>query len=269
MQRASVISEALHQASDRDHARKRGRHLRPLRGIRGVPGKDVVAVLLKAWRHGAPRLPDDSEELQALFSGAFEDGLVAIGLLATVATKKPEEALELAWTWLGMLDDVETADALGWLVIGPALIAEGGAPGSELAGLLDQHLAPRRRVGLAGALAALPVPLEGAAAAALREQIGQRRVAFVPEPMDDIVAEVADAFRFDGTPAVRKALMRLVRTWALSSPDAAEEWLDDWRGGAPRAIRAEIEKVIKKARRKAKKAAEWEAMQAALGEGEE
>lgn len=249
MHDAATISAALEKASDRDHARKRGRHLRPMRGLRGVPGKELVGVLLQTWRAGRPVLPDDADELNTLFSSAFEDGLVAIGLVATVATKQPEEALELAWRWLGFLDDVETADALGWLVVGPALLAEGEDVAGELAGLREQHLAARKRVGLAGALAALPLAVEGPAAAALREQVGARRLAFVAEPVDPVVSAVAEAFRLDPDPSVRKGLLRLVKAWALSSPDEAEAWLEDWRGGSPRAVRAELERAIKKGRR--------------------
>lgn len=249
MHDAATISAALQRVSDRDHARKRGRHLRPMRGLRGVPGKELVGVLLETWRSGRPVLPDDADELNTLFSTAFEDGLVAIGLLATVATEQPEEALELAWRWLGFLDDVETADALGWLVVGPALLAEGEDVGGELAGLREQQLPSRKRVGLAGALAALPLPVEGPAAAALREQVGERRLAFVGQAVDPVVAEVAEAFRLDPDPSVRKGLVRLVKAWALSSPDEAEAWLEAWRGGVPRAVRPELEKAIKKGRR--------------------
>ncbi len=258
MHTADSISLALEAASSRDHARKRGKHLRPLRGLRGVTGKDMVAVLLKTLRAGRPRLPDDADELQTLFSTAYEDGIVAIGLLSTVATKEPEEALDLAWAWLGMLDDVETADALGWLVIGPALLAEGEGVVDELRGLKDQHIPERRRAALAAALAMLPEPIEGPAAAALRDQVGQKRVAFVAEPLDGIVSEVADAFRHDDSPCVRKALLRLVRSWAYSSPDMAQDWLDDWRGGSPRMVRKEVERAVKKGRRLAARAAEYE-----------
>jgi len=252
MRPATEIHAALHEVSDNGHARKRGRHLRPLRGLRGVPGSDLVAVLVSSWRAGAPVLPDDADELHALFCEAFEDGLVAIGLLAAVAPTQPEEALELAWRWLGLLDDVETADALGWLVIGPALLAEGEDMGAELAGLTEQRLPPRRRVALAAALAALPQPLEGPAAAALRDKAGQKHVSFVAAPRDAAVRAVADAFRLDSEPLVRKGLLRLVRAWALSSPDEAEDWLNAWRGGAPRVVRAELEKAIKKGRRRAR-----------------
>ena len=63
---------------------------------------------------------------------------------------------------------------------------------------------------------------------------------------------LGNAFRLDSEPMVRKGLLRLVRAWALSSPDEAQDWLDAWRGGAPRVVRAELEKAIKKGHRRAR-----------------
>ncbi|MCB9797547.1 MAG: DNA alkylation repair protein [Alphaproteobacteria bacterium] len=248
------ISEALQKASDADTARKRSKHIQPFRGVRGTPVADITRRLAAAWKAQPAKLPRDEEALNRLFYSAWEDGLVAVGLLAAAALESPHAALDLAERWLPAVDDVETADALGWLVLGPAFVAAGEPAGEALAELRGRERPHARRAGVMGAMALLPEPISGPAAAALREKLGERRLSMSAEPDDAAVHAVLDAFLRDEDPHVRKAVSRLSRSWAQSSPDPAEAWLLGVRGGVPKTLREEVEKGIKRGRRKARPA---------------
>lgn len=249
MQKTGVISDALHQRTDLQYARKRGRQVQPLRGLRGVPARDVVTVLVESWRASPLDLPDEAGQAHKLFTTAFEDGIVAIGLAAAALPDVPYEVLDLADRWLEIVDDVETADALGWLLVGPSLLATPEPFVAAVRELVTHEHPMRRRVGVLACFSALPVPLEGPAAGALRERLGQRRLAFVEEPMDDYLVELLPLLIRDEEPIVRRALSRVMRTWATFSPEPVAEILRDFPGGVPRILREEVEKGIKKGRR--------------------
>ena len=85
---ASALSEALEEASDTLTARKMMRQHQPLRGIRGVPLNQVAELTAQAWRSLKPDLNQDEDELSRLFHAAWEDGLVAIGLLAPPRSRR-------------------------------------------------------------------------------------------------------------------------------------------------------------------------------------
>ena len=115
------ISRRLEMAAKDTVATRRLKQLQPLKGLRGVPLGDVAAIASEFYRREPLRLPDDHDALHQLFCTAHEDGLVAIAMASASALDEPEEALELALWWIDMVDDLETADALGWLLIGPCL----------------------------------------------------------------------------------------------------------------------------------------------------
>ncbi len=246
---AELLSETLEALSDARLARRRARHLKPLKGLRGTPLGEVARVGAAAWGEGVS-LYDDDEALHLLFCTAHEDGLLAIGLAAAAAPDAPEIALELAGRWLGMVDDLETADALGWVLYGPALLAAG----RDLAeALLAEREGPpiRRRAALMAALAALPEPLEGPAAAPLRERVGERRVAVVEAPLSSVLSAVCSGYRADADPHVRKALARVLRLWGQHDPEAAQAWVREAlaAGGLPRTVREQAQKGIARGRR--------------------
>ncbi|HJN75402.1 MAG TPA: DNA alkylation repair protein [Myxococcota bacterium] len=242
-----LISETLEALSDKDTARRRGKHLKPFRGLRGTPVTEIAQVTGTCWKESRPRLPDHEAELHALFCTAFEDGLVAIGLLAGVAPDSPYGALDLVDRWLPLVDDLETADALGWLVLGPSLLASG----EPLSASLLEHRGGRalsRRVAVVAALAALPVPVTGPSAAALRVRLGQRQVVFVEEPRGVEVAGVLAGYVRDDDPHVRKAVARVGRLLGEVAPDALEPLLD-LAGGLPKKVRESWQKGQRRGRR--------------------
>lgn len=244
-----ALSETLELLSDGAHARKRARQVQPFRGVRGVPHGALVGVLVDVWSSDRPKLPRDADALYDLFMGAHEDGLVAIGLLAALLPDEPVEALDVADRLSEFVDDVETADALGWMVLGPGLLAA-GEPFVE--GLLAWRKAERpeqRRMALMASLAALPVPVEGPAAAALRERAGERRLAFVSEPMGDLVEPIVTAFLRDPSPPVAKAVVRVLRSWATVEPDRVEAFIDGVKGGVPKVLREAVTRAVRKGRR--------------------
>ena len=246
-----TISASLESKSDVQHARRVGRHISPLKGLRGVPARDVVEILVAAWKSGV-KLPRDSEALRRLFRSAHEDGLVAIGLAAAALPDAPDEALDLAEGWLEVVDDLETADAIGWLLLGPGLLACGEPVVAHLTELLREPAMIRRRAGVIALMSALPAPIEGPAAAALRERMKNRKLSFVQAPLDPLMEGVLPLAMKDTDAHVRKATARVLRTWAVSSPDAVEALLAEQnrRGGVNRYIREEAEKGLKKGRRK-------------------
>ena len=212
--------------------------VRALRGVRGVAMGDVARTAAEVWRDGIT-LATDAGELDGLFTSAFEDGLVAVGLLAAAADQDPERAHELGVAWAERTDDVDTAYAIGWLVLAQTVLrgAELDATVSTLAG----HFRPEtRRAAVAMALGFSPIEVEGAAAAPLREKVGQRHVRLVDAPDDARIAAVAGRFVRDTAPAVQKGLRRVLSAWAGHSPEAALRWAAGVKGGLPKLLRAAL-----------------------------
>lgn len=243
-----VISETLAALSTPTDAYNRRKHVSTLRGVRGVVDGELARVIAAAWHEQRPSLPDDGYHLQHLFSTSFEDGLVAIGLLAAAAPDHPHEALDIGLDWLEFLDDVVTADALGWYVLGPAALAADAAD-QVLERTVQHSKEEARRAGVMAALAMVPARVEGPAAAAVRERLGTRHVRFVEEPLSPVVTRWADAFLRDESPAVRKAVRRLVREWGKADPEAVVAWADAVSGGFPGLIHDEVERARRRAER--------------------
>ena len=241
------IVRALHEASDTRVAQRRMKQLRPLRGLRGVAPGEVARIAADAWRQGI-RLERDAEALAELFGGAHEDGLVALGLCAAAAQDAPDVALELIEEWMSQVDDLETADALGWIVL--------GAASTTVSTLLDWSLdlskdghPVRRRVGVAIGLSMTLERIEGPAASPLRDRLQARHVAIGHTP--SALGQLASAFVQDDSPHVQKALARLLRAWATVEPVAAPAWADAQAGGIRRALSAAIAKGARRGERNA------------------
>jgi hypothetical protein len=248
MQDPEFISASLESASDGHTARKRGRQVQPFRGVRGVAPKDVTRILVESWKESPLQLPDDEELLQTLFMTAFEDGLVAIGLLAAALPDAPVDVLDMADELLPHVDDTETADAIGWLVLGPGLLATGEGLADGVLALRD---APphRRRAAVMSLLTALPEPVQGAAAGALRERMKTRNVVFVEGVLSDEIERAIVAFMRDTSPVVRKAVARVLRAWGACDPERVEALVQGFPGGLSKQLRDEAERGIRKARR--------------------
>lgn len=241
-----VISETLEALSTPAAARATGKRIHTLRGIRGTPHGEIAQVAGSSWEEDPAVLSDDRDALSELFGAAFEDGLVAIGLLAAATLDDPEEGLDLALEWAERIDDVETADALGWLVVGPAALAA-GRPLPEVVRPLLGHRRPEvRRIALAAAMAATPTPVTGPAAAPLRARLDTPQVRFVDTLQVGPLTEILAASLRDEAPSVRKAARRLLRTWAKLDRDAAREWIDAVPGGVHRMLREVVSPNAKK-----------------------
>lgn len=244
-----TISETLHALSDRRLAITRGREIKPIRGVLGVPDGEIARIAAAAYDEDGIHLDADMGALQRLFSSSFEDGIVAIALTAAGLPDAPEAALELGLQWLGQVDDPMTADALGWMVLGPAALS----CGRPVAGLLHRarelgHPAARRAVVAAG-LALTPEPLQGPAAAALRQRVGERHLRLVDEAFDDALAELMTPAVRDDAPTVRKAARRVLRAWVKASPAAVVAWADGVKGGLPKLLGEEVKRARSRARR--------------------
>lgn len=246
---AEVVSETLELSSDETTARKLRRQISTLRGLRGVPHGELARIAGSVWQAARPTLPDAADALNQLFATAWEDGMVAVGLLAAALPDTPAEALELGLDWAERLDEHATADALGWLVLGPAALLSGKPLEALEPALAHERSAPRRAAAMA-AMAWLPTRIEGPAAAPVRARLGQRHVQWVDAPRSDLVAPLLDRLVRDESPEVRKALRRVLRTWADSDAEAVVAWGDRWRGagGLPRILSGEVERAGRRAR---------------------
>ncbi len=247
---AAALSKALDDLSDAGAARRMVREVHTLKGVRGVVPGEVARVAASAWKQQATDLDRDEDALAALFSTAFEDGLLAIALLAAAVPDAPDDALEIGLDLLDRVDDHQTADALGWLVLGPARLAS-GRPLGDLLRAADgrEHASPRRAVCASG-LALTPEIVKSPSAAALRERLAARQIRFVDDTRSDDLGVLCTHFVRDDAPSVRKILRRVVGAWAVHDPEAATAWAADVRGGIPKMIREELERCARTGRRR-------------------
>lgn len=246
---AEVVAETLELASDEATVRKLRTQIRTLRGLRGVPQGELARIAGSVWEAARPSLPDAEEPLDQLFGTAWEDGLVAVGLLAAAVPDAPADALRIGLRWADRLDEHGTADALGWLVLGPAALLSGDPLAALEPVLAHARTAPRRAAAMAG-MAWLPERIEGPAAAPVRARLGQRHVQWVDTPRSDAVAALLDRLVRDEAPEVRKALRRVLRAWTDADPSAVVAWGERWRraGGLPRMLSDEVERARRRAR---------------------
>ena len=242
---AECISETLDTLTDEDSSRRYAKEHATLRGIRGVPTGEIARLGDAIWSESGTELPRDTQALNQLFGAAWEDGLVAIGLLATCVPDNPAEALALATGWLHRVDDLASADALGWLVIGGATLAT-HAPLPQLPP--DAHLMASRALASA-AMAWVPCPIEGPSAAPLRAKLGMRHIQWTDQTHPHRLAPHCTALIRDRRPCIQKALRRVVKAWALAKPEEVSSWAETVPGGIPKTLRADLERVKKKAMR--------------------
>jgi hypothetical protein len=241
------ISEELDTNSDRGLATRKSQHVQPLRGLRGTPASEVAKCIAKIWRKEKPSLFDSADDLHSLFLTAHEDGLVAIGIAAAGLTDDADIAMDLATRWLDMTDDVETADAIGWLLLGPALLTTGSW--GSINRWAGDHRPVVRRAAVMACMSALPVPIEGPAAAGLRERAGEKHLTIVDAPQSRLVSSVmARTFR-DSDPLVLKAVARVLRSWGENDPEAVVVFLENIVGGIAKRLREHAQKGIRKGRR--------------------
>lgn len=242
---AECISETLEALTDDATSRRYAKEHSTLRGIRGVPTGEIARLGDAVWAESGTELPRDRQALQQLYGAAWEDGLVAIGLLATCVPDTPAEALAVGEAWLHRIDDLVSADALGWLVIGGAALAtQSPLPVLEP----DAHLMASRALASA-AMAWIPCPIEGPSAAPLRAKLGTRQIQWTDRTHPEWLAPHCTALLRDRHPCIQKALRRVVKAWATASPEEVTLWASNVPGGIPKVLRADIQRIVKKAAR--------------------
>lgn len=245
------IARRLDAGSTEETAKNHRNQHPTLRGFRGAPHAVIAQVTHDAWTQGGWALPRAEDRLDELFRSAWEDGIVAIGLLAASVPDRPDDALEIAADWLDRVDDTATADTLGWLVLGPAVLAGSADPSEALAAWKSRARGEARRAAVMGGMALTTTPVEGPAAAALRARVGVPKVAFVEAARSDWLDPWCFAFLRDEDPVVRKALRRVLGAWAGDDPEAATAFIHGVKGGVPTLLREEVERAARKSRRKA------------------
>jgi hypothetical protein len=218
-------------------------HTRCLRGIRGVASGPLAELVAATWKSTPAELPRDREALDRLFGTAWEDGLAAIGLLAAALPDDPETALSLGLGWAGRTDDLLTADSLGWLVLGPAVARLGGSSLREMLYTLQDAPPFPRRAAAATALAFVPAEIEGPAAAALRERAGSRHVRMVEQVSREEAGQILREYAHDLEPMIQKVQRRVLRVWADSDPEGLIAWAASMRGGLPKMLSGEVQRI--------------------------
>ena len=223
MYQISYYEMHLGAHANRKLANQRRREAPTLRGVLGIPYAELTQLIAESE---LAELPKDLDTLNALYSRSLEEGLIAIALVAVSVLEQPQLALELAERWLPYVDDVQTADALGHLVIGPALLSLGLSSDERLQ---DPELTNpfHRRAEVMALMAAMPEPVRGPAAAALRETLQADEITFVEEAMDAHIANGLLVVLRDPSPIVRKAFSSVLRAWTACSHDAVQAWVSD------------------------------------------
>jgi len=235
-----AIEETIEAMADAQTATRHRKQVRPIKGVRGVPVGEVARIASAVWLDTPPRLPDDCVALAALFGKAWEDGLVSIGLLAAALPDAPSVALDLGLDWAQRVDDLVTADALGWLVLGPGCLAAGRDMHLTLAPLRAHGRPAVRRVAITAALAATPTPVEGPSAAPIRARMETTEVRYVDVAQTEALSRIATATLPDDTPPIRKSLRRVLRCWAGSDPSGVVAWAGTVKGGLPSLLKNEV-----------------------------
>lgn len=242
---AECISETLEALTDDATSRRYAKEHQTLRGIRGVPTGEIARLGDAVWQEDGVELPRDLPALHQLYGAAWEDGLLAIGLLATCVPDDPEAALAVGESWLQRVDDRASADALGWLVLGGAALATHKHLPVTAAG---NHLMADRAIASA-AMAWVPCPIEGPSAAPLRAKLGTRHVQWTDRTHPEWLRPHCANLARDNRPCIQKALRRVVKAWTLAAPDEVRDWAASVPGGISKVLRGDIEKVAKKAKR--------------------
>jgi hypothetical protein len=240
----ALVSETLEAMADRRTASATQKSLKPLRGVRGVAVGEIARLATAVWQESPPDADEDRSALSRLFGAAYEDGLIAIGLVAAVLPDDPHAALDLGMEWLERVDDISTADALGWLVIGPGITAS--KTSVDTLHRFAQHPHPYvRRAIVMAAMAWTPAKLEGPSAAPLRCRVGTKQVRFVEQAQAAALHNLMNAFIRDTDPSVRKAIRRVLRAWAKSDPPSIVAWAGQVSGGLPRLFKTEVQRAAR------------------------
>ena len=199
MHSAIYYNSKLRALSNAKIAQKKQKEIKGIRGVRGISNQDLIALINEeVW----PSLPEDSDTLHMLYGTAHEDGLLAIALLAVAALESPNEALQLVERWLPFLDNTETADFIGHLIIGPSAFA---LQESITDRITEQENPYAIRAELNSCLAAFPTPAKGVCVAGLRKKFAVDDVIFVEEPHLDWVHEAVSCTMRMEHPLIKKA----------------------------------------------------------------
>ena len=228
------LSVELAAKADDEVAHRLKKHVHTLRGVRGVAPGEVSRVVAQAAAALDLDLAQDGPALSALFGTAWEDGLAAIGLVATVVATQADDAADLGLQWADRTDDVGTADALGWYVLGPAAVIT--AQVGDLVALRKHPRPETRRCAVSAALAWTTEPIEGPAAAGLRAKLGATSLSMVDAPQTELLFAVCSRFARDEAAPVQKAMRRVLKAWAASEPRVVVRWAETVKGGLPRML---------------------------------
>ncbi len=243
MHSLTYYDSCLSAHADSELSKKRTRASKVTRGFRGTPAR-LIAELLE--EDPTVNIKSEMEQLHRLFMTAHEDGMIAIGLLSVAALSEPDLAAELAERWLGLIDDVESADALGWTVLGPLELQHVGSNAQHYRQWSGVYA---KRAWITSLMAALPEPPKGAHVAALRAHLGAEQVIFVEAPAQELLQGAFPAFVTEENHTLRKAIAALIRSWATFTPEAVAEVIDAQRENLPRWLREPYERGVRRHRR--------------------
>ena len=238
----------MEQRSSIDTARKLRREVKSIKGIHGVNSRDLSSIIIDLFDTSGPTLLENLDQVDDLFGHSYEEGLIAVGLLAATLPDAPELCFELALSWLERVDEHQTADSIGWLLIGPGMLAT-RTPCSEVIQIVEQNDHPlAMRSAVISGLAALPEVVSLTAAAGLRARLGTPEIRFVDEAASTIVSELLTTYFKRAEPVVRKGVRRLLGAWTRCDQEAVIEWQQraQQMGGLHKMLSTEIARQTKK-----------------------
>ena len=242
---AECISETLEALTDDATSRRYAKEHQTLRGIRGVPTGEIARLGDAVWQEDGVELPRDLPALHQLYGAAWEDGLLAIGLLATCVPDDPEAALAVGESSLQRVDDRASADALGWLVLGGAALATHKHLPVTAAG---NHLMADRAIASA-AMAWVPCPIEGPSAASSAGQTGHTTRTMDGQDAPRMAPSTLREPRSRQPSLHSKGIATRGQSMDPAAPDEVRDWAASVPGGISKVLRGDIEKVAKKAKR--------------------
>ena len=208
MHSLEYYNEELKIFEDHTVYKKLRQQIQPFRGIRGIPFSVLATEIDSEY---TVQLPEESDQIHALFLQSFEEGLIAIAMLSVAALTQPNQAWEIAQKWLPMLDDVISSDALGKIVIGACALQLN----LDIPHILSEYNNTYAKRSLyMGLCAFVPAPPKGPWVAALRSHLQSEQVIFVEEPATHHYESLFVQFLKTEEPLLRKAIAHLILLWS-------------------------------------------------------
>ena len=236
MHSLTYYKESLKISEDQTVYKNLRKQIQPFRGIRGIPYSVIAKELDEEY---TLQLPEQSEEIYALFLQSFEEGLIAIGILSVASLTQPEDVWEIIQRWLPMIDDVITGDALGKIIIGPCALQLD----LDIPNLISEYDNVYAKRALYMSLCAfVPSPPIGPWVSALRSHLQSEQIVFVEKPATHHYECLFSQFVKTEEPLLRKAIIHLVQLWSSYDLVSLDKKIESHAQNLPKWLKKSYEK---------------------------